>query len=176
MRQPGPTEIEPTRAIQSFTYGNDEDQYAAVHAIDMDLSTVAVADMGFLHETVWLELELERIYFIHTVVIYHRFYTNWFDPHNWCAQNEDQFKGCLHKSDNVDVSVYLGEEKQKSCGTLQLTNGLKQSDQIYKMICNTVGDTVRLSKTTGSIYVCEISITSTGKDEPDVTIIFRQVL
>ena len=55
-----------------------------------------------------------------------------------------------------------GEVKQKSCGTLQLTYGLEQSDQIYTLICNTEGDTVKLSKTTGDIAVREVVVVSTG--------------
>ena len=58
--------------------------------------------------------------------------------------------------------MYQGEVKQKSCGTLQLTDGLKQSKQIYKFICNTEGDNVKLSKNTGNIVVFEAAVTNTG--------------
>ena len=66
---------------------------------------------------------------------------------------------------NVDVSVYQGEVKQKSCGTLQLTYGLEQSDQIYTLICNSNGDTVKLSKSTKTIAVSEVLVLviSSGK-------------
>ena len=47
----------------------------------------------------------------------------------------------------VDVSVYQGDVKQKSCGTLQLTYGLEQSDQIYTLLCNVAGDSLRFTKT-----------------------------
>ena len=60
---------------------------------------------------------------------------------------------------NVDVSVYQGEVKQKSCGTLQLTYGLEQADQIYTLICNTEGDNVKLSKSTGHLVVAEVVVT-----------------
>ena len=63
---------------------------------------------------------------------------------------------------NFDVSVYQGEVKQKSCGTLQLTYGLEQSDQIYTLICNTEGDTVKLTKSMGTIAVSEVATISTG--------------
>ena len=65
-------------------------------------------------------------------------------------------------ANNADVSAYQGEVKQKSCGTLQLTYGLEQSDQIYTLICNTEGDTVKFSKGTGKIAVYEIAVTKTG--------------
>ena len=65
---------------------------------------------------------------------------------------------------NVDVSVYKGEIQQKSCGTLQLTYELEQSDQIYTLICKIEGDTVKLSKTIapGNIVVFEVVVTGTG--------------
>ena len=66
----------------------------------------------------------------------------------------------------MDVSVYQGEVKQKSCGTLQLTTGLKQSDQIYTLLCNTEGDTVKLSKGLSYSYsyiaVCEVAVIKQG--------------
>ena len=63
---------------------------------------------------------------------------------------------------NVDVSVYQGDELQKSCGTLQLTYGLEQSDQIYTLRCNIEGNTVKLSKDIGYISVSEVAVTTTG--------------
>ena len=66
----------------------------------------------------------------------------------------------MDKDNNVDVSVYQGEEKRKSCGTLNLTYGLEQSDQIYTLLCNTEGDTVKLSKDHGTIVVLEVAVTS----------------
>ena len=67
----------------------------------------------------------------------------------------------MDADNNVDVSVYQGDVKQKSCGTLQLTYGLEQSDQIYTLICNTEGDTVKLSKSTGNIAVNELVVIRT---------------
>ena len=76
--------------------------------------------------------------------------------------SETAFRGCLNNDNNVDVSVYLGEVKQKSCGILQLTYGLEQLDQIYTLLCNTKGDTVKLTKEEGAIAVCEVVTISTG--------------
>ena len=67
----------------------------------------------------------------------------------------------MDADNNVDVSVYQGDVKQKSCGTLQLTYGLEQPDQIYTLICNTEGDTVKLSKSTGNIAVNELVVIRT---------------
>ena len=65
----------------------------------------------------------------------------------------------MDRESNVDVSVYQGEAQQKSCGTLQLTYGLEQSDQIYTLACNAEGDTVKLSKDNGQIVVMEVAVT-----------------
>ena len=77
----------------------------------------------------------------------------------------------MDNDNNVDVSVYQGEVKQKSCGTLQLTYGLEQSDQIYTLICNTDGDTVKLSKSTGNIAVFEVVVIGTGKLLPKIIVL-----
>ena len=139
---------------------NNEEKYGAAHAVDMDLSTPAITNTD--NGAGWLKLEFSKTHFIQKVVIYYRFYTNWYDPGNWCVQYESYFKACVDVDNNVDVSVYQGEVKQKSCGTLQLTYGLEQSDQIYTLLCNTEGDTVKLSKTSGHIGVFEVAVNSTG--------------
>ena len=160
VRQPEIAEITPSSVTQGKTWSNDEKCCAAVHAVDGDLSTVAATstDAG----AAWLKLEFDRTYFIHKIVIYYTFYINWYESTNYCSQSEAHFKGCVDNDNNVIVSVYQGEVKQKSCGTLQLTYGLEQSDQIYTLICNTEGNTVTFSKTTGKIAVFEVAVTSTG--------------
>ena len=115
-----------------------------------------------------MKLKFDKTYFIHKVVIYYIFYTNWYDHNsNWCARSEANFRTCVDGDTNVDVSVYQGEVKQKSCGTLQLTYGLEQSDQIYTLICKTKGDSVFLNKEASEglnlITVTEIAVTTTGK-------------
>ena len=109
-----------------------------------------------------MKLEFDRIHFIHKVQIYYRFYTNWYDPNNWCARSEVNFRDCVDTDNNVDVSVYQGEVKQGSCGTLQLTYGLEQADQIYTLVCDAEGDTVTLSKSTGNIGVYEVAVQRGG--------------
>ena len=144
-------EIIPT----SVTLGNTIDSnHRAAHAIDRDLSTLA----GTLTDTDsgWMKFEFDKVHFINKMIIYYWFYTDWFNPDANCVQNEAAFKGCVDNDNNVDVSVYQGETLQKSCGTLQLTYGLKQSEQIYTLICNAEGDTVKFSKNTGVIVVFEV--------------------
>ena len=154
------TEITPRIVTEGKTLYNNEERYAAVHAVDKDISTHAVTETE--NGAGWLKLEFDKTYYINKVVTYYRFYTNWFDPNGACAVSEIAFKGCVDKNNNVDVSVYQGEVKQKSCGTLQLTYALEQTDQIYALLCNTEGDIVKLSKTVGTIAVYDVVTISTG--------------
>jgi hypothetical protein len=131
------------------------EKFGAINAVDKDLSTQSAGAL-------WFKLELGKTHHVHMIRIYLMFYTNWYDPNYWCAQSVENFKNCVDSSNNVDVSVYKGDEKQMSCGTLQLTYGLEQSDQIYTLICNTEGDTVKLSKNTGRLALFEIVVTGTG--------------
>ena len=160
-RQKETAEIKPTSVTQGKTLDDDEAKYRALHAIDNDLSTVANTETD--NGAGWLKLQFDRKCLIHKVIIYYRFYTNWFTPSDWCAQSESNYKACVDNHNNIDVSVYQGDIQQKSCGTLQLTYGLEQSDQIYTLICNAEGDTVKLSKSTGHLVVAEVAVISTGK-------------
>ena len=152
-------EITPKIATQGKTWKNNEVKNAAAYAIDKDFSTSAVTETD--DGAGWLKLEFDKSYFIHRVVIYYMFYTNWYNSSDWCAKSEANFRSCVTSDNNVDVSVYQGGAKQKSCGTLQLTYGLEQSDQIYTLICRTRGDTVKLSKNSGFILVNEVAVTTT---------------
>ena len=153
------TEITPTTVTHGRSYGTNEEDFGAAHAVDKDLSTQSITETS--DGAAWLKLEFYEAKFIHEVIVYYRFYINWYDNF-WCAQSESDFQLCVDHENNVDVSVYQGDVKQKSCGTLKLTYGLEQSDQIYTLICNTKGDTVKLSKNTGAIAVYEVVVTSTG--------------
>ena len=73
----------------------------------------------------------------------------------------------MNFDNNVDVSVYKGEVKLEFCGTLKLTDGLEQSDQIYTLICNTEGDTVKFSKKSGRISVYEVVVLKSKAKEPE---------
>ena len=129
------TEITPTSVTQGKTYHNNEEAWAAAHAIDKDLSTLAATHTD--NGAGWLKLDFDKTYFIHKIVIYGRFFTDWYYPSEGCAQSEANFRSCVDDANNVDVSVYQGDVLKKSCGTLQLTYGLEQSDQIYTLLCNT---------------------------------------
>ena len=151
----------PTRVTHGKTFNNNEAGYAVAHIIDGDLHSKSVT--GTSNGVAWLKIEFDRIYFINKVVIYYMFVTNWYDTNSWCPKSVSNFKSCVNQDNNVDVSVYQGDVKQKSCGTLQLTYGLEQSDQIYTLLCMAEGDTVKLSKNTGVIQICEAVVVALGK-------------
>ena len=132
-----------------------------MNAVDKDTSTYSVTNTD--NGAGWLKIEFDRTYFLNKVVIYYLFYTNWYNHNGLCAQSVENFKQCADQHDNVDVSVYQGDVLQKSCGTLQLTYGLEQSDQIYTLLCNAEGDTVKLSKRSGLIVISEVAVTSNGE-------------
>ena len=159
-RQEEIAEITPTTATQGKTHDENEECCAADHAIDRDLSTHAKTETD--GGAVWLKLEFDKINFIHKVVIYTRFYTDWYYPNGGCVQTVSRFISCVDRENNVDVSVHRGEVKQKSCGTLQLTYGLEQSDQIYHIYCRARGDMIEFSKSTGNLAVFEVTVTGAG--------------
>jgi hypothetical protein len=113
-----------------------------------------------------LKLEFDKTYFISRVVYYYKFYTHWYSPSGVCYPSEDKFRACVDNNTDIDVSVYQREKKQKSCGTLRLTYGLEQSDQIYTLICNIAGDSVKLSREAAAdgdkLLVYEVVVTGTG--------------
>ena len=100
---------------------------------------------------------------IHKITIYTVFFTDFYDPPTWCAERISNYNACLKNRNNVNIDVYQGDVKQKKCGTLQLTDGLEQEDQIYKFICGVKGDTVLLSKSSVNIILAEIVIQGNGK-------------
>ena len=103
-----------------------------------------------------MKLEFDKTYFIGKIIVYFTFYKNWFGDDDYWHENEEHFRQCVDSHNNVDVSVYQGDVKLEFCGTLQLTYGLEQSDQIYTLICNAAGDTVKFSKKSGIILVYEV--------------------
>ena len=60
--------------------------------------------------------------------------------------NIEKYRKCKTSHNNTEVSVYQGDVKQKSCGTLYTTFGLEQSDQIYLIKCNVHGNAIVLTK------------------------------
>ena len=57
----------------------------------------------------------------------------------------DKYRGCKRAQNGTEVSVYQGEVKRKSCGTLYTTEEVEQTDQIYTIYCKVKGIAVVLS-------------------------------
>ena len=153
-------ELTPNQVSQSSTLDWDDDEFGASNAIDGDLSTQSATRADFDDQYTWFKLQFDKSYPINTVVYYYKFFTNWFDPSHGCAGSEGDFEWCVSSDTDIDVSVYLGDELKKFCGLIELTKGLKQSDQIYRVDCaGAEGDNVRLEKN-GGIPVYEIAVIS----------------
>ena len=158
-------EITEKTATQEQTWYGNEICCGPKHAIDKNLSTAIVVE-STENGTGWLRITFNKTHFIHKVIIYYSYFETFReDSAIWCGRSLENFQFCVNRDSNVDVSVYKGEVKQKSCGTLQLSYGLERSDQIYEIVCNTEGNSVVLSKSTGIIIVFEVVITSTGKSQ-----------
>ena len=149
-------ELTPVSVSQSSVFSDCK----AEKAFDKDTSSRA-ATKKVPDRNSWMKAELGGHYLVKNVIVYFRFFTNWYISDDLCVQSEGAFKKCVDENTDVEVSVYQERVKQKSCGTLQLTYGLEQSDQIYTMMCDSVGDTVRLSKL-GRVTVFEVAITGRG--------------
>ena len=87
-----------------------------------------------------------------------------------------RFKSCADAETNVLVSVYQDSVKQKDCGTLLLTYGLDQSDQIYHINCGARGDMIKFSKTSINLIVFEVVTlgTAAGKKARKNVLILRK--
>ena len=133
------------------------------YAMDKLLSTRAVATADTAGD-IWMLMEFDTSYSVHSITIHQLFYTAWFDS-NACVKSEESYKECQDSQDNVEISIYENGVSKKSCDKLILDDGLEQEDQIYSVVCLEVGDSVKLTKDTGEGYIriYEIVITSTSK-------------
>ena len=118
-------------------------------AIDKDLSTVVSAGTTSTDNDIWIRFDLSETHLIDKVVIYLNFFTGFYNNKNTgCMADETAFKNCKKTQEGLEVSVLQEGDKQKSCGTIELSLGLKQSDQIYTFDCaGTKGNAVMLTKT-----------------------------
>ena len=86
-------EITPKSVTQGDTITTDGEKHLAKYAVDNDLSTAAATTTD--NGEGWIKLEFDKTYFIHKVVIYYRFFTNWYDPSEVCAQSEARSSGAV---------------------------------------------------------------------------------
>ena len=140
-RQREPGEIIPLSAEHSQTVRDNEEEYAAAHAIDLDLDTRSYAAPGS-EGTAWFQVKLNNTYCIEQVVWYKpsgNTFLSWTCSSSDCSDCEGDRSWC--NSYSLTVST---EGKKSSLSAL--------SDCIY-------GDTVRIQDTKGdSFVIAEIGI------------------
>ena len=147
-------EITSITATQSKTKDSDENSFSADKSFDNDLFTAAFS----FGEEVWLNLALDKIYFIDEVVVFSQFFTAWFVG-DACTTSVEQFKTCKEEQSGVIVMVYRGNNlRQKACGQLDLHDKLTREEQTYKIECNWKGDNVRFYKAAGDLVIHEVAV------------------
>ena len=159
MLKPGNTEIIPT-SISKF---GEVECCQIENAIDKVISTSAEIVIGDSKSEAWLKVEFGEVKFIHKVTVYFRFYTHWYRPSNNCVRNVETFKECVDRENDVELLALQGETVSKVCGTFQRTYGPEQSDQMYTLVCNTEGDSIKLRKEGGrGLKILEVVVTGRG--------------
>ena len=134
-------EIIPESAENSHTFGDNEEIYAAAHAIDLDLSTSSTTSADS-DGKIWLKVKLAKLYCIHQVI----WYISGSSPyHTWTCSS-------------TDCSVCEGS----SCSFYLLTTSSERtsSDGLLLNPSCKYGDTVMLEYRFGTFFgVNEIAIT-----------------
>ena len=168
-----PGQIYPTSVSVSKLWDSNR---PATFFIDHDISTYSVALVS--GESVWVDLNLGGLHYIHRVTIYYNFYTDWWpdssSAFNWCQESLSNWDGCTAANANPHVSVFANGANQKLCGTLQISSGLTQKDHIYTFLCHSKGDAVRMHKASRFILFADIIVDTnhgkyTNKDRNDNT-------
>ena len=136
-----PGEIIPESASQSCTYEDNEDQYGAEHAIDLDLNTSSWTCL-LSGGTVWLQLKLDQVYCVEQVQEYN---SNGSSLSTWTCSNTD----CSHCE-----GIYCDSSFSLTVST--------EAAVLYPVSDCKYGDTVKLQYTCKghcSLEVYEISMT-----------------
>ena len=74
---------------QQYTFDNNDECCAVTFCCDKDLSTHAAITNGGGGER-WLKLEIGKVSLVSYVVVYSRFFNNWFDPNHDCFRKGEQ--------------------------------------------------------------------------------------
>ena len=78
----------PVKMTQQYTLRGDEEMCAANFCCDKDLSTHAAGTNA--EGEMWLKVEFDKVYFVTQVVVYTRFYNNWFQADHHCVNNGEE--------------------------------------------------------------------------------------
>ena len=141
-----PGEITPESATQSCTYDGNEDQYAAEHAIDLDLGTYSMT-CARPDGTTWFQLKLDQVHCVEQVREYN---TDGSARRTWTCSNSD----CSHCEGSACNKYY------------SITVSSEETELPPVLDCK-YGDTVKLERTDKSydtLWVFEISVTGDKGD------------
>ena len=132
-------EITPVRAEQSATKNNDDVNYGAERAIDMNIKTTSTAIAGSDDKT-WLKITLDKVHCVQRVLRYDMSDALW---QTWtCSQS-----GCSCEG--------------KYCGSFTLTvrtEGTEGSSDLSPVSECKYGDTVKYDRDSGDVGVNEMVI------------------
>ena len=129
--------------------------------IDRDLGTEAAAKAA--NGLLWIKLEFGSIRYITHITYYNFFFTDWFFPSDPCMGSLSRYYGCLADNSNIIIEIKSSGKLIQTCGTVELTNGPNQSDQIYSFKCIAYGDEVLVRKNgTSTIFLSEMVVDSIG--------------
>ena len=137
--------IRPESATQSCTYNDNEDKYAAEHAIDLNLTTYSKTCRGS-DGSLWLQLKLDQVYCVEQIRTYKR---------------DGKVLRTLTCS-NTDCSHCEGI----NCSWYSLSVSTEEAELLPVLDCK-YGDTVKLQYTGkgySSLMVYEISVTGEKGD------------
>ena len=139
-----PDEIIPDSAENSHTVDDNEEKYAAAHAIDLDLGTRSKTTTGSDGKR-WLKVNLAKLYCIHQVIWY---YTDGSPFLTWTCSS-------------TDCSTCEGSSYWCNRYLLTISSERTSSDDLPLIASCKYGDTVKIdARNFGWFEVHELSITS----------------
>ena len=141
-----PDEIIPVSVENSHTFKDNEEKYAAAHAIDLDHGTTSITSAGSDGKA-WLKVNLAKSYCIHQVI----WYISGSNPyHTWTCSSSD-----CSTCEGSYCSYYL----------VTTSSERESSDDLPLIADCKYGDTVKLeSRNGGNFWVYEIAITGKQGD------------
>ena len=146
--------------VETVSGKTDDNSSFPKFAVDGDLSTSAILNPE--GGSAWLKLDFDEKLHIHKVLMYNEYYRDWFWE-SGCQESLADYRKCVDMLKSVEIDVFNGEEKVKFCGQPRLNYGLRQRDQMYTVMCNRLGNSVRLTTFDSVIRVFELVVISRGE-------------
>ena len=154
-------EASPINVIIESTAGKHADETAFPNfAVDGDLSTSAILNSE--GSSAWLQLDFTEKVHVHKVLMYNEYHRDWFWE-SGCRNSLTDYRQCVDMHRSARIDLYNGEEEVISCGKPKPNYGLRQSDQLYTVLCNKLGRSVRLTTINSVTRVFELVVISRGE-------------